>query len=459
MTLVENTRHDPYLSGLYAPVAVEVDAADLEVSGRIPEALSGMYVRNGPNPMFEPKGRYHIFDGDGMLHGVSLDGGRARYRNRWVHTDGLAAEMRAGRALYGGMANADFPDPAQLDGGPSMKNVANTNVIRHAGRTLCLWEAGLPTEVSWDLDTIGLYDFAGAYTGPFTAHPKLDARTGEMCTFGYGLDVAYRVVDAAGSVVHETRIPLERPVMMHDFVMTEDYVVFLDAPAVFDFSAFSTGEPMLQWKPEFGTRLGVLPRRGNGTDVRWFEINNCYVFHFLNAWNDDDRIVIDASRLSRMDIGLEAEGDTAAAEGALHRFTIDLDAATATVERVGDLPGDFPRVAPWFEGYRNRYGYVATFSSGTAHMGEFDSVTKHDFEAGTQQTHVYGDHHMAGEAVFAPDPSGRAEDDGWLLNLVTDQHTELTDLVILDAHDLSETARVHLGVRVPFGFHGNWLTR
>jgi carotenoid cleavage dioxygenase len=458
MTLVENTHHDPYLSGLYAPIDREIDQPDLPVTGRVPEALVGSYVRNGPNPMFEPKGRYHVFDGDGMLHGVGLEAGRASYQNRWVRTEGLAIEQRAGRAIYGGMANADFPDPADLDGGPTIKNVANTNVVRHAGRTLCLWEAGLPTEVSWDLDTIGTFDFGGEYTGPFTAHPKLDARTGEMCTFGYGIDIGYRVIDAAGRVVHHAQIPLPRPVMMHDFMMTEDYVVFLDAPAVFDFGAFTTGEPMLQWKPDCGTRLGVLPRRGQADDIVWVEIDNCYVFHFLNAWNDDNTIVIDGSRLSRMDIGLDAEDGTAAAEGTLHRFTIDLAARTATVERIGELPGDFPRVAPHFEGYRNRYGYVATFSSGESHMGEFDSVTKHDFVNDTQRTRVYGPHHVAGEAVFAPDPDGTAEDDGWLLNFVTDKTTLTTDLVILDARDLSETAKVHLPQRVPFGFHGNWLT-
>ncbi len=459
MTLVQNLRNDPYLTGAYAPVDRELDEPVRGVTGTIPEALSGLYLRNGPNPMFEPKARYHIFDGDGMLHGVYLDGGRAHYRNRWVQTDGLAIEQRAGRSIYGGMANADFPDPADLDGGPPLKNAANTNVIRHHGRTLCLWEGGLPTEVTWDLDTVGLHDFDGAYTGAFTAHPKLDARTGEMCTFGYGMDIGYRVIDPEGRVVHSVQIPLERPVMMHDFVMTEDYVVFLDAPAVFDFSAFTTGEPMLSWKPEHGTRLGVLPRRGDASDVVWIEIENCYVFHFLNAWNDGDRIVIDGCRLSRMDIGLGADGDTADADGALHRFTIDLVTRTATTERVGELPGDFPRVAPSFEGYQNRYGYVATFSTGNANMGEFDSVTKHDLVTRTEQLHVYGPHHMAGEAVFAPDPDGTAEDDGWLLNFVTDKTTLEAELVILDARDLSVTAKVQLPGRVPFGFHGNWVTK
>ncbi len=472
MALVENRRNDPpltelaltgpyltgpYLTGWYAPVGDELDVADMPVTGSIPPALSGLYVRNGPNPMFEPKGRYHVFDGDGMLHGVYLDDGRARYRNRWIRTDGLEAERRAGRALYGGMANADFPDAGELGGGPPMKNVANTNVIRHAGRTLCLWEAGLPTEVTWELDTVGLHDFSGTYAGTFSAHPKTDPVTGELATFGYGLDIGYRVISARGEVTHSVQIPLRAPVMMHDFVMTEDHAVFLDAPAVFDFVAFARGEPMLRWRPDNGTRFGVLPRRGTADDIMWIEVENCYVFHFMNAWTQDGKVIVDGARLSRMDIGLEEDTSPASAEGALHRWTIDLSTPTATCERLGELPGDLPRVSPRREGLRNRFGYLATFSTGVAKMGEFDSVTKHDFDGNTQTTHRYGTHQVAGEAVFAPDPDGAAEDDGWLLNFVTDKSALSTDLVILEAHDLDEVARVHLPRRVPFGFHGNWM--
>ena len=217
--------------------------------------------------MFTPKGRYHIFDGDGMLHGITLDGeGCARYRNRWVRTEGLAAEQRVGHAIYGGMANGDFPTPEETAGGPSMKNVANTNVIRHAGRILCLWEAGLPTEVTPALETVGPFDFGGALDRPFTAHPKLDPSTGRMYAFGYSPVPPYLslyVVDADGTLARTIDIDLPAPVMMHDFAVTERHAVFLDAPAVFDLDSFMHGGPMLSWKPELGTRFGVLPLDGD----------------------------------------------------------------------------------------------------------------------------------------------------------------------------------------------------
>jgi carotenoid cleavage dioxygenase-like enzyme len=459
---VTNTRKDPYLSGVYAPVHEEIDAPKLSVQGELPAGLRGLFLRNGPNPMFEPKGRYHIFDGDGMLHAIMLDGeGNASYRNRWVRTEGLAAEERAGHAIYGGMANGDFPTPEETNGGPPSKNVANTNVIRHAGRILCLWEAGLPIEVTPALETIGTVDFGGAFDGPFTAHPKLDPVTGEMYAFGYSAIPPYlrlHVFNADGTLARSVDLDLPVPVMMHDFAITERHAVFLDAPAVFDIASFMEGGPMLSWKPELGTRFGVLDRDGDGSDVAWIETDPCYVFHFLNAFSSADgrQVTVDASRLPRMDIGLETEGDLPPAESYLHRFTIDLDARRVAHEQVAELPGDFPRVPAALEGHAHRYGYYASFSDGRPGT-VFDSVTKVDFETSTTTTHVYGPQAVSGEAVFAPDPDGSREDDGWLCNYVTDRSTMTTDFVVLSASSLDEVARVRMPQRVPFGFHGNWM--
>src|SRR3954454_20101891 len=100
----------PHVQGLMAPVDDERDDADLEVEGTVPGALSGRFLRNGPNPQFPPPPGYHPFDGDGMVHAIDLDAGRARYRNRWIESKGLQAERRRGRALYGGLGAFVLPD-------------------------------------------------------------------------------------------------------------------------------------------------------------------------------------------------------------------------------------------------------------------------------------------------------------------------------------------------------------
>lgn len=462
MAQVSNTRRSPFLAGVYAPVDDELEVAELAVTGEIPGALRGTFVRNGPNPMFEPKGRYHIFDGDGMLHAVSLDEGRASYRNRWIRSAGLMAEIGARRALYGGMADADFPGPDVVgDAGP-MKNVANTHVIRHAGRILALWEAGPPTEVTPELATVGPFDFGGRLLGAMTAHPKIDPDSGELLFFGYSAlppFLRYYVVDAAGELTRHVDLELPAPVMMHDFVVTAEHVVFLDAPAVFDLEGFAAGGEMLSWRPELGARLGVMPRDGDARDVVWCEVDPCYVFHFLNAWTEGSHVHVDACRMEDMDIGLGDGPPPEGANGRLGRFTVDLGSGTASWEQLDDLPSDFPRIDDRRAGRRHRYGYVGAITGPSTGFGAFDAVVRHDLERGERAVCSFGAGHVVGEPVFAPDPGGTADDDGWLVSFVYDAEHDTSDVVVLDARDVAggPVARIHMPRRVPFGFHGSWF--
>lgn len=451
------------LRGVHAPVLDELVVDDLEVEGAIPSPLRGTFLRNGPNPMFPPMGEYHLFDGDGMLHALDLSDGSARYRNRWVRSRGLEAEIAAGRALYGGMANAVFPGPELVgDAGP-MKNVANTNIVRHSDRLLCLWEAGPPTEVAEDLSTLGTTDFGGRLTGPMTAHPKVDPATGVMYGFGYSAVppyLRYHVVDTDGQLVRTIDIDLPAPVMMHDFAVTATRAVFLDAPAVFDLAGFAAGGPMLRWAPELGTRIGVMDRDGDGSDLRWYPVENCYAFHFLNAYDEGERLVLDACRLSHLELGL---GPDAPPSPPSHLGRFELDTATGSVEwhRIAAAPGDFPRIDERRTGRRHHTGYVASIvgDDPTRPGGHFDSVVAHDLHRDDLQIHRFGEDEVCGEPVFAPDPDGTDERDGWLLVHVGDRRGTRSDVVVLDATSVHgpPVARIRLPRRVPFGFHGNWM--
>jgi carotenoid cleavage dioxygenase len=452
----------PYLRGNYAPVHDELDVDDLPITGELPEALEGVYLRNGANPAFPPLGRYHLFDGDGMLHGVELHGGRAGYRNRYVESTGLTAERRAGRALFGGLSEYVVPDPELVAEVGLFKNTANTNVIRHAGRYLALMEAAPPTEVTRELATVGEYDFDGALQGAMTAHPKWDPDTGELLFFGYGPVppyLRYHVADASGRLVRSVEVDLPRSVMMHDFVVTRRWAVFFDLPAVFDLDTMLSGGPMISWRPEHPARIGLLDRSGEGP-VTWFELDPFYVFHFLNGFDaPDGRVVVDGCRAPRLPT---AFGDEVLAEPcppSLHRWTIDPAAGTVTETQLDDRSGDFPRINDAMGGHPARYGYVAHAPSWGADTVQFTGVVKIDLETGASEEHRYGEHREAGEPVFAPDPDGTAEDDGWLLDLVYDRVEGTSELVVVDARDMGgePVARVHLPRRVPFGFHGNWM--
>ena len=460
MTQID-TWQSPFLQGLMAPVVDERDDADLTVIGEIPAGLRGMFVRTGPNQQFAPLGAYHPFDGDGMLHAVYLEDGKARYRNRWIESKGLLAERARGRACYGGMSNFQFPERDVVAEGGMLKNTANTAMVRHAGRYFSMLEAGAPTEFDRELRTLGECDFGGKLHGPMTAHPKVDPVSGDMLFFGYSPMapyLRYHEVAASGQLTHSAVIEIPAPVMMHDFVVTEHYAIFLDSPAVFDLDRMLNGGDPMSWQPDNGTRLGVVPRGGTSNDVRWFDIDNCYVVHFFNAWESGDTIEIRAPRMPDMPGGFQFENPGAARVPMPWRWVIDLTTGIVTDEQTDDVAGEFPRVNEGLIGRQTRFGYACPQRTWDFEF-DFEGVVKFDFAAGTSQAHYYEPSQVSGEHVFAPDPDGTAEDDGWLLSFVTDRSTERSELVILDAHDVTAApvARVQMAARVPIGFHAAWF--
>ena len=466
-THVTNEAKQPDLVGNMFPVADELDVADCPITGDLPDGLQGTFIRNGPNPMFEPLGRYHMFDGDGMLHGVTFDDGRVSYRNRWVRSRGLGAEMAHGRAIYSGLGEVmEFPSRELTgDAGP-VKNPSNTHIIRHAGRLLSLWEGGLPTEVTADLDTVGEYDFDGELKGAMTAHPRIDPRTGELFFFAYSLFppyLRYYVADAEGRLVHKVEIDLPAPVMMHDCVITTEHMVFLDSPIVFDMENLGKG-PMVQWKPENGTRFGVMPRMGSADDLRWFEVEPGHIQHFWNGWIEGDRIVGSGSRIAQPQFGIDptAAIDEQAASsepGRPARFWIDLAAGEAGWEQFDDMGGDFCRFNDELTGVPSACQYLSGFYDEKTRPGDFDTIVKYDDRTGERTLWWAGRDGHVGESVFAPNPDGTAEDDGWLINAVYDSDRDASEIVVLDARDVEAgpIATVAMPRRLPFGFHANWF--
>lgn len=479
----DHTTSNRYLRDNFAPVAEELTATRLEVTGAVPDYLDGRYLRIGPNPLHDPGERYHWFMGEGMVHGVRLRGGRAEwYRNRWVRSSSVSKEL--GEQVRGAPGAADF--------------AANTNVLQHAGRTLALVEAGSPAyELTHDLDTVGPHDFCGTRSSlpgkaGYTAHPHEDPATGELHALSYswlrGNRIDYSVLDPTGRVRRSIDIQVHGSPMIHDFALTEKHVVILDLPVTFDIAMATDEVPRLvrplvrgllgliigrnpvpepliafaarggdtgptlpyRWNPDYPARIGVLPRDAEGDDVRWFEINPCYIFHTLNAFDAGDTVVVDVVKHPKMFATVLTgpdEGPTV-----LTRFTLDL--AHGTVNEVGmdQRSQEFPRHDERRTGSRHRYGYSVGFEGGTTG----DTVLRHDLDAGTTATRRLGAGMEASEFCFVPRPDGTDEDDGVLMGYAFDRAEGRSHLRVLDAATLEDVAEVHLPGRVPAGFHGNW---
>jgi carotenoid cleavage dioxygenase len=430
-----------HLQGNYAPVKDEITATDLPVRGSIPPALRGRYVRNGPNPRTGSSS--HWFMGDGMLHGVELGDGAARwYRNRYVRT----------RAFLEDAPTFTAEGTRDLTVG-----LANTHVVAHAGKIFALVETSLPTEVTRELETRGCFDFGGRLTTPMTAHPKTCPLTGELHFFGYSFappHLTYHCANASGALQRSVEVPVPGPTMIHDFAITEHHVVFMDLPVVFDLELALAGTMPYRWSDEYGARVGLLPRGSGEAAVRWFEIAPCYVFHVLNAFEHDGEVAVDVARYPE----LWRAGSPGFSRAALYRWRIGVRRGRVREDRLDDRAIEFPRCDERRTGLRHRYGYAVHTEDG-ADTGRGTALVKYDRQTGGAAVHDFGAGRVPGEGVFVPAGPAAGEDEGWVLTYVYDAARDASDLVILDAAGFAgrPAATIPLPARVPFGFHGSWI--
>jgi carotenoid cleavage dioxygenase len=432
-----------HLRGNGAPVSEERTLTDLKVTGTLPPELDGRYLRNGANPFTGMSA--HPFFGDGMIHGVRLCDGRAEwYRNRYVQTPFIANP------------GLDILDPSVVVDITASK--ANTHVVGHAGRILALEEGHVPYVLDGDLGTVGPIDFGGVLTGSFTAHPKICPVTGELLAFGYSPFepyLRYLRVSAAGELVQTENITVGGPTMMHDFNVTRNHVIFMDLPAVFDLDLALRGEMPIHWDDNYPARLGVMPRTGSDADVRWYDINPCYVFHPMNAYEDGDRIVVDVARLSH--IWRDSMMDFPTPQ--FWRWTIDTVTGKVHEEQIDDRPGEFPRVADSVVGLPHRYGYMLGLPEDMgAAPGQTGSILKYDRRTGAKLEWNPGRGCMPGEPVFVAAEGAKSEDDGYLMTFVYDAGANASRFVVVDAATLDATPVASIELpRIPFGFHGSWI--
>ncbi len=469
--LPERDEH-PYRSGAWRPQRTEYDAWDLPVIGRIPDDLTGVYLRNTENPLLPARERYHPFDGDGMLHAISFAGGEARYHNRFVPTDGLQAELEAGEALWAGLG--ENPAGAQRPGWGAKagtKDASSTDVVVHRGVALTSFYlcGDLYRFDPFTLEALGKETFGGQFPSDgVSAHPKIDEHTGEMLIFNYSTrapHLHYGVVDATGELAHYVGIELPGTRLPHDMAFTENYVILNDLPLFWDPAALEKGRYASRFRPELPSRFGVLPRRGAAEEIRWFEAAPTYVLHWMNAYEDGDEIVLDGyfqddpepKRLPELsfDENFFRYLDLHTLKTRPHRWRFNLKTGECREERLSETITEFGMINGRYGGRPYRYCYSALPAEG---WFGFEGVIKTDLETGSETvvrlpTGVY-----ASETVMAPREGASAEDDGYLITFTMDVNADRSECLILDAADPAgePVARVGLPERIASGTHAFW---
>jgi carotenoid cleavage dioxygenase len=452
------------VTGLFEPMRSE-DDFDLTVVGRIPDALAGAYYRNGPNPQFDPQGPYFPFRGDGMIHAFFLepnkDGGRARYRNRWVRTPKWHAENKAGRLLFYGFGPPTDPSAANVN--PSS---ANIHIVYHAGKLMALAEHSEPFELDpQDLER-GSFMNTG---GKRTAHPKIDPETGEMVWFAYFAGpepfsnlIDYGVTDKFGNVTRRDRFAAPYAAMVHDFMVTRNYVMFPVTPLTGDAARTVKGLPPLAWEPAKGAFVGVMKRNANVDSIRWFDLEPKFFIHTMNAWEDGQKIHCEVTEFPHPPgVFPNADGSsTPFTEGRLSRWTIDFAGKTneAKREQIDDLNSEMPRFDERFAGLPYRHGWY-TANIGCKYPLTHNAIARIDLKTGRRSVRTPDPWDAAGEPVFVPRSADAPEGDGYIISVVYRAATNSSELLILNAQDIAGEPAAVLKVprRVALATHGTFV--
>ncbi|CAL0321258.1 unnamed protein product [Lupinus luteus] len=475
------------ISGNYFPVPERPVVDSLLVTGTVPESLNGVYLRNGANPMFEPLAGHHLFDGDGMVHAVKINNGAVSYACRFTQTERLVQEKKHGRAifpkaigeLYGhiGILRLILFYTRALAGILDLRRgngVANVSVVFFNGKILAVSEEDLPYELqitpAGDIVTVGRYNFDGQLNCAMSAHPKIDPESGELFTLSYDFSKSYMKYcwfSPEGKKSPEVDIHLSAPTMVHDFAITENFVVIPDQQVVFNISEMVKGGSPVIYDATKKSRFGILPKYSTDENsIIWIETPNTFCFHFWNAWEEPEtnEVVVVGSCMTPPDsIFNETEEGlkSVLCEMRLNLKSCKFTRRSIVEENNGKVMSlEVGMVNRNRIGRKTRFAYLAVAEP----WPKVSGLVKVDLESGEVKRHNYGDGRFGGEPFFVPreknDGVGEEnvkEDEGYVLAFLHDEKTWKSELQILNGVDLKVEATVELPSRVPYGLHGTFV--
>lgn len=411
---------NPYLTGGYEPVGDELVAAGLKISGEIPPALNGTYIRNGPNPIF-PRENYVFWDGDGMLHAVEIHSGTASYRNRFVRTAAYADELAAGKSLH----PFPFKETPQV-------NRVNAGVIWHHGKLLALSINGPAMKI--DPETLigtQLYSFNETWYGGILPRTKIDPDNGHLHFWALRSPSTcyYKIADRAGKIIFETEIDFKLPATFHDFAITKNYTLFSKAP--------------LDLQNGGQCQIGRLAR--GAKEVEWIDVSKAWLQGVINAYEEGDEIVLHGLR--------DPNGNRTAMP---HEWRLNFAKKSVSEKPISDKFFTLPAIHPSYTGKPYEYAYLSAITT----INRTPRLRKFHIRADQIRSDVFefGENCYGGDFTFVPDSQRpNKEDGGWLVGFVLDERRDESHLYIIDAETLSLTAKIQCPRRVPHGLLGTWL--
>lgn len=474
--------NNPGFTGTMRVSRLQGDVRDVEVEGTIPQELDGAFHRVHPDNQFAPKyDNDQFFNGDGMVSMFRVHGGKVDFRQRFAQTDKWKLENAAGKSLFGEYRNHLTDDPSVAG---KIRGTANTNVMVHAGKLYAMKEDSPCLLMNAEtLETYGYTDFGGRQRSEtFCAHPKIDPVTGNMCAFSYMSkgpmthDMSYMEISPEGELLFEVPFDNKYLCMMHDFGITEDYVLFNVMPCVTSWERLEQRLPYFGFDHSLPTWLAVLPRKAGATaaDVRWFKAPaKCFTGHVMNAFNDGTKVYFDLAIADKNAFPFfpdvtGAPFDPVGAMSYLTRWSVDMASngeEFSGVERLTGLADEFPRIDDRYAGRAYRHGWMLAFDTERRYegppgpfAGALNTLAHIDLATGQTKTWWPGPVSGIQEPCFIPKSPNAAEGEGYLVALVDDHLANYSDLCFFDAQRVDEgpIARAKLPVKIRQGLHGNW---
>jgi carotenoid cleavage dioxygenase len=453
---------------------IEADVRDCQITGKIPTDLSGAFYRVGPDPQYVLLPRNIPFDGEGHVCMFRIKDGRADYRSRMVHTERYVAQDQARRTLFPMYRNPFLDDPSVKG---LSRSTANTHIINHMNYLLALKEDSPPAAMDpLTLETVNpVYTFDGQLPSKtFTAHPKLDSRTGNMIAFGYEADgfgsktVSMFEFTPQGKLIWNAKIEVPYVGMLHDFAVTEKYIVFYVIPIALDRKQIDSGGPHWSWDGTFPTYFGFVRRSGDGKDVRWIKGPTRSATHVMGAFDDKEKLVVDvemsmSNPFPFMPMRDGSSWDPIAGSSHITRLSVDLARGTPSaygIEQMYPHVGALPRQDDRYNTEPYRYGFLGCPDPNAEAGTGGACYTRFDHQNRTYTLYNAGTETSLNECCFAPRCANAPEGSGYLMGVANRKNEgERADLVILDAEHLADgpVAVVHLPMRIPIQIHGWWV--
>ncbi|CAN6190803.1 unnamed protein product [Urochloa humidicola] len=509
--------------GNFRPVNEIGDAVLLNnLSGEIPEDFpEGVYIRNGPNPLHPTQTvadsifgstSYMYYEGHGMLHAVyfnksGLGEWKISYRNKFVDSDTFQLEREKNEVAF--VPSADGQPYATLVAfvlnilrfGKPVKDSANTNIFEHAGRAFAVSEHHLPYEIDINnLNTLGPYSINGAWSQPFTSHPKKIHGSGDLVIMGTNTEKPHFVLGVIScdgeKLLHKVDLKFEEGKFIHDIGVTTKYNIIMDYPLIFGISRTLLQKPFIENDMNGKSRIGVMPRFGDAESIMWFDVENHCSYHLFNCFEDGNEVVVRGCRIlgsvipshhHRVDKSkwygrafLQPDKDSEDFDPSLdgilfsrpYEWKLNLESGTTNEGYItsDEVAMDFPVINDKFTGIRNKYGYAQVADSlATSKTGlfkfkmiaklHFDMPDKENKQFISVEYHVLKENEFCSGVQFVAKESGIDEDDGWIVTYVHDEGANISQVYIIDAKRFTgePVAKFTLPQRVPYGFHGNFF--